>query len=105
MRPLRVLPAADRDVDDAADYYVGQAGAEVAVRFLSAVREAYRFLAETPGAGAPVRWISLRLGGVRRWPVRGFENYLIFYRETEWGLEVIRVLHGARDLEAILDEE
>ena len=36
--------------------------------------------------------------GVRSFPVG---NYLIFYRETGQGIEIIRVLHGARNLDFI----
>ena len=35
----------------------------------------------------------------------GFKKYLIFYRATDSEVEVLRVLHGARYLEAILDED
>jgi toxin ParE1/3/4 len=45
------------------------------------------------------------LADLRQWPVPGFEKYLIFYRPAEDGIDVVRVLHGARDLDAILDEE
>jgi toxin ParE1/3/4 len=31
-------------------------------------------------------------------------NYLIFYRPTSSGVEIVRVLHGARNLEALLGE-
>ncbi|MBI4604738.1 MAG: type II toxin-antitoxin system RelE/ParE family toxin [Planctomycetes bacterium] len=37
--------------------------------------------------------------------MRGFEQHLVFYRPVEDGIEVVRVLHGARDLRAILGEE
>jgi plasmid stabilization system protein ParE len=37
--------------------------------------------------------------GVRRVP---YGNYLIFYRVIEDAIEVLHVLHGARDYEAIL---
>lgn len=37
--------------------------------------------------------------GIRR---RAYHNYLIFYRVKEELIEIIRVLHGARDYEAIL---
>jgi plasmid stabilization system protein ParE len=30
-----------------------------------------------------------------------FGNYLIFYRKTANGIEVVRVVHGARRLEAL----
>jgi len=43
--------------------------------------------------------------GLRRWPVPGFRNYLIFYRPTETGVNIVRVLHGSRDITAALQEE
>jgi toxin ParE1/3/4 len=42
---------------------------------------------------------------VRNFPVRGFRNHLIFYLPVQGGIEVWRVLHGARDLPAILEQE
>ena len=35
----------------------------------------------------------------------GFQNYPVFYRPVTDGIEVARVLHGARDIQAILMEE
>jgi toxin ParE1/3/4 len=32
-----------------------------------------------------------------------FRNYLVFYRPIEDGVEVLTVLHGARDLQAVLE--
>jgi toxin ParE1/3/4 len=46
-----------------------------------------------------------RLADLRRWPVSGFPNHLIFYQPTEGGIEVVRVLHGARDLATMLENE
>ena len=37
--------------------------------------------------------------------VRGFAKYLLFYRETPEGIELVRVLHAARDIGAALGEE
>ena len=39
---------------------------------------------------------------MRRWHIDGFDDHLIIYRETERGIEIVRVLHGARDIVAIL---
>jgi toxin ParE1/3/4 len=36
--------------------------------------------------------------GLRGFPV---QDYLIFYRQASQGIEVIRVLHAARDIEAL----
>ena len=44
---------------------------------------------------------SDRLRDCRLWRVRGFENWLILYRETPEEIEVLRVFHGARDFDAI----
>jgi toxin ParE1/3/4 len=32
-------------------------------------------------------------------------NYIIFYQPTENGIDVVRVLHGARDLETLLEDD
>jgi toxin ParE1/3/4 len=45
------------------------------------------------------------MAGLRSWAIRGFATFLVFYRPTQRGIEVIRVLHGARDLDAILEAE
>ncbi len=65
----------------------------------------FRNLSDTPRIGTHVETANAALTGLRRWRVPGFENHLIFYRVTEEAIEVIRVLHGARDIEGILSEE
>lgn len=35
----------------------------------------------------------------------GFRKYLMFYCATDDALEVVRVLHGARDIAALLEED
>jgi len=45
---------------------------------------------------------------IRQWRIKNFKDHLIFYQFQEEQVEVLRVLHGARDLENILpffDEE
>lgn len=58
-----------------------------------------------PGIGSLREITNPAMTGVRSWPIRGFSGYLIFYRPTSDGIEVIRVLHGARDLDTILEGE
>jgi toxin ParE1/3/4 len=77
----------------------------IASRFFEAAYRAFNQLLEMPRIGAPHAHLSPRLEGLRRWAVPGFRSYLIFYRETEQGIEVLRVLHGARDLDKILVED
>ncbi len=75
----------------------------VAARFLGAAKATFEQLAEMPTIGR--RWTSprKRLGTVRVWRIHGFERWLVFYRVSGKGVEIMRVLHGARDLNAILE--
>jgi toxin ParE1/3/4 len=35
------------------------------------------------------------------WRVKDFEKYLIFYRPQKDGIDVLRIIHGARDIEEL----
>ena len=39
--------------------------------------------------------------GMRMWPVPRFSKYLIFYMAHEEELEIVRVLHGAQNIQEI----
>lgn len=77
----------------------------VAVRFLQSVEETLKRLAEMPGIGAPKRFSNPSLSDVRMFPIQGFPNYLVFYRieEAARHIRVLRVLHGARNIEMIFE--
>lgn len=62
-------------------------------------------LAATPDIGRPYRSAAARLRGVCAVSIGRFRNYLIFYRRQGDEVEVLRVLHGARDIRSILDAE
>jgi plasmid stabilization system protein ParE len=75
------------------------------MRFVNAVEADYRRLAEMPGIGAK-REEFARFPNLRSWPVHGFRNYLIFYLPIEIdkkGIEILRLLHGAQNFDAIFD--
>ncbi|HWW15869.1 MAG TPA: hypothetical protein VN310_14505 [Candidatus Dormibacteraeota bacterium] len=38
---------------------------------------------------------------MRRMPIAGFPRHLIFYRAEEKEIRILRVVHGARDLESL----
>lgn len=98
MTTLRIRPQADRDTDAAADYLAVQANLDVAIQFLAAVEIAYRRIAEHPQAGSSVRALGDRLSRLRYRSIPGFEQYLVFYVPESASIDVVRVLHGARDL-------
>ncbi len=104
-RYVIVKPRADQDVRDRFDYLVLEAGLSVALRFHGAVTADTAGLLELPEKGRLAGFRGRRLGSLRRWPVSDFERISIFYRPTDYGIEVARVLHGARDIDRILRRE
>lgn len=102
---FHILPAADRDLDHQADYLAREAGIETALRFYDAAAATFENLVRMPGMGEQRHTTKPRLVGLRVFRVQGFERYLVFYRPREDGIEIVRVLHGARDIDSVLDEE
>lgn len=92
--------AARIDVIDAAKH-IATNNPQAAVRFARAVRATEEALLTAPGMGSSRDYDNPTLTGMRSHSVRGFRKYLVFYIPHSAGIEVVRVLHGARDLEAI----
>jgi toxin ParE1/3/4 len=82
--------------------YLSNDSLDTALRFLAAVESTFIFVAKNPEIGALCKFKSPQSKHVRFWPIKGFEKHLLFYQSVSDGIEVARVLHGARDLEAIL---
>lgn len=102
-RMLRVRPLATADIDHAAAFLFDENPA-AARSFLAAVETAFDLMVEQPGIGSP-RYAHLLPGVIlRMWPVSGFPH-LIFYLVRVDAVEVLRVLHGLRDLPSILLDE
>ena len=99
----KIRAAADRDVDEIAETIAAD-NVDAAIRFVRAVRDAYELLGSFPRAGAIREARSDELRGLRSWPLGGqFANYLILYLERDFGVEILRVVHGACDVQAIVD--
>jgi toxin ParE1/3/4 len=97
-------PQVEADLwEQAAHIAAGNVGA--AERFLAAVEETFSLLAKQPLLGAAVRSRRAALADIRVWAVSDFRNWLIFYRPTDDGVEIVRVLHAARDWQAVVDAE
>ena len=93
-------PAAKQDVIEQADY-LAQESLEAAYDFLVATEETFLQLSRFPQIGKK-KVKSKVFANVRQFPVKGFEQHLIFYRPVSGGIEILRVLHSARDIERIL---
>ncbi|MCI0681528.1 MAG: type II toxin-antitoxin system RelE/ParE family toxin [Gemmataceae bacterium] len=61
-------------------------------------------LASMPSLGSPCEFPSPKFATLRTWPVRKFKKYIIFFEPLDDGVEVIRVLHGARDYPALFKD-
>ena len=94
---------AKQDLAEQAEY-IRRNNPPAALRFLEAAERAFQNLAAMPGMGGLVESKKSELAGLRCWPIRGFEKHLIFYFMRDEAIDVIRVLHGARNLPAILEE-
>jgi toxin ParE1/3/4 len=101
MKPIRIRPRADAEIDELADY-IAIDSLDAAIRFLDAVQQAFGRISEQPGIGSKGYSHLPQLGGLRVWPISGFDRHLIFYVERAEYIDVLRVLHGARDIPAAL---
>jgi toxin ParE1/3/4 len=72
--------------------FIARDNEDAAFRLIDTIDEKLRMLAEFPGAGQARPEL---LPNLRSFPVG---RYLIFYRPIENGIEVLRVIHGARNL-------
>ena len=94
---LVLTDEARRDLTEIGDY-IARDSRQRALTFVKELRAAMAMLLERPQAFPIVpRYAHL---GFRR---RLYGNYLIFYRYDETQVVIIRVLHGARDYESLLD--
>jgi toxin ParE1/3/4 len=64
-KPVRLRELAHRDTEAAVDYYIREAGPEVALAFVEALRIAYRMIADHPTAGSPRPTHELARPGLR----------------------------------------
>jgi toxin ParE1/3/4 len=95
MTPARytVAPAARGDLEEIW-FHIAQDNQSAADRLIDTLYAKFQALAATPGIG---RRREELLPGVRSLAVG---NYVIFYRPAKLRIEVVRVLHGARDIGA-----
>ena len=94
MTAVRKLPEAEEDLIGIW-LYIASDNPRRADRYLDLLDEKMRLLASSPGLGC----VRPELGpGLRGFPV---DDYVVFYRAAPPGVEIVRVLHGARDIEAL----
>jgi len=99
-----ILDDADQDLSEIADYFDEHCEG-VSLRFRERFQETVKRLCRSPNIGERCQFRNPRTQGMRMWLVSGFSNYLIFYRVQGSMLQILRVIHGARDYAAMFNEE
>jgi toxin ParE1/3/4 len=103
--PVTVRSRARIEILEQFYYYGESASLKTANRFLAAIEGTAGLISRYPAIGRKCDFGISRLSGMRRIPVKGFRQVIIFYVTTGKAIEVIRVLHGARDIDSIFREE
>ncbi len=102
---IRRCPAVRRDLVEIFVRLSRQGSVKTARRFLSEVDKSFDRIANRPGIGARFEPGESNLEQLRVATVSRFKHYLVFYRPIDDGIEVLRVLHGARDIQNILADD
>ena len=97
-------PAAIEDLAEHAIFLEDRA-AGVGSRFLDAAETAFVRLAGMPRLGRLRAFRGPRLRRLRSWAIPGFPNHVVFYRPATEGVEILRVLHAARDIDRLLKSD
>jgi toxin ParE1/3/4 len=91
MAEYRLTPAAERDLESIWTYTLGRWGAEQAGRYIDILTAAFADLARSPQTAQQCDDIR---PGYRR---RRVERHMIYFRNTAYGIAIIRVLHDRMD--------
>jgi len=96
MNQYRVSASARVDLEEIWSY-IAQDNPDAADKFIRALVSRFPKLAAMPELGRQRDELTTRL---RSFPVG---RHVIFYRPMENGVEIVRVLHGARDLPPLFE--
>ena len=94
--------AAVADILEQADWYLAQSGTALAERWDKAVTSAALRIVKNPSSGTLCTFKRSEVSDVRRTRITGFPKHLLFYKFDRDAVFVLRVVHGARDLERLI---
>jgi toxin ParE1/3/4 len=78
--------------------YLAENNKDAAIKFIREMMKKFDLIANNPKIGTTKGRIIV---GLRLFP---FNNYNIFYFQTEFGVEIYRVLHSSRDNVQVFDD-
>ena len=88
---FQVSKKAELELDEIFVYWAKRAGLEVADRLIDSIEDRFALISDYPVIG---RICDDLAPGVRSFPVG---NYLVYYRKRRGIIQILRILHGARD--------
>ena len=97
-----IRPKAIEDLDEQALFLAREADASIGHRFLIAAHDTFSLLATQPEMGWHPHLKHPSLKSLRVFRVSGFDSMLILYQPANGGVEIIRVIHGSRNIQKLL---
>ncbi len=91
------------DIEEIA-YFIAEDSPQAAQAFHEMLEQTCALIAEMPDIGIARNFENPLLRDIRLWPLKRFEKYLLFYRAQGDTLNILRVVHGSRDLPALFGE-
>ena len=86
---------ARNDLKEIFNYVADDSSESRATKLLKQLERTMQQLADSPGMGTERSYLAPGILGFPK------SNYIIFYRKVEDDIQIVRVLHGRRDIENI----
>lgn len=99
MAEYRLSPRAERDLKEIWNYTAAQWSVAQAESYVDSLIDTMELLAEEPSRGRSAE--EIRSSYMRR----NVGAHVIFYRQTDYGIAVVRILHGRMDFESQLGSD
>lgn len=98
-RTYRLAPSASRDINAIFDYLLSTDGIDAAMHIYSGLERAFEKLGRMPGIGhRREQFTSSNLLFFNVW------SYYVVYKPDSSPLEIVRIIHSARDIPTAMDE-
>jgi toxin ParE1/3/4 len=98
-----ITPQASLDLDSIYNF-IAQTNPDRALQFFDSARQTFNQLAKTPGIGAIYEVSKPELQGLRKWKVKNFDKYIVFYQYSDNLVQIIRLIYAGRDISRIIEE-
>ena len=93
MSSIKVTPAAENDLSNIW-MYIADDNPVAADRVFEAVQSTFGSLLKKPKIGKVFESKRMKLKNIRFFPIGKYPKYVVYYREIDKGIEIIRVLHA-----------